>query len=226
MPAEIKWVMDSILNEFPQANAFIDYFLVTTNGTEVEHITLVEKILRKLNRENISLKLPKCEFAKRECEWLGHRKTETGVTPLKRKTSPIDAFDFVIEHKPGAIIGIADFLSRHPSEPPKPISQYNNLFTNAKIASIRKNLGFTNDLKSLGKRNHQDTKRTGSKQSRQFSSNQNRERKTCLQTATVEGGKSCVKTPTNRKRSLCITLKSKKSKGHSVYSINRSLEEG
>ena len=91
MPAEFQRAMDSILNEFPQANAFIDDILVTTKGTEVEHISFVEKILRKLNRKNISLKLPKCEFAKRECEWLGHRITETGVTPLKRKTSPIDA---------------------------------------------------------------------------------------------------------------------------------------
>ena len=93
----------------------------------------------------------------------------------------------------------------------------------AKIASIRKTLGFTNDLKSLGKRNHQDIKETGSKQSRQLSSNQKRERTTCLQTATVEGGKSCVKTPTNRKRSICITRKSKKSKVHSVCSIYCSL---
>ena len=93
----------------------------------------------------------------------------------------------------------------------------------AKIASIRKTLGFTNELKSFGRRNHQEIKGTGSKQSRQLSSNQKREWKTCLQTATVEGGKSCVKTPTNRKRSICITLKSKKSKGHSVCSIYRSL---
>ena len=90
-PAEFQRVMDSILNEFPQANAFIDDILATTRGTEVEHISLVEKILRKLNRKNISLKLPKCEFAKREWEWLGHRITETGVMPLKRETSPIDA---------------------------------------------------------------------------------------------------------------------------------------
>ena len=67
VPAEFQRVMDSILNEFPQANSFIEDILVTTKGTELEHISLVEKILRKLNRENISLKLPKCEFAKREC---------------------------------------------------------------------------------------------------------------------------------------------------------------
>ena len=92
-----------------------------------------------------------------------------------------------------------------------------------KIASIRKSLGFTNYLKPLGERNYQDIKDTGSKQSRRFSSNQKRERITCLQTATVEGGRSCVKTPTNRKRSICITRKSKKSKGHSVCSIYCSL---
>ena len=89
-PAEFQRVMDSFLNEFPPANAFMDDILVTTKGTEVEHISLVEKILRKLNRENISLKVPKCEFAMRECEWLGHCIKETGVTPLKRKTSPIE----------------------------------------------------------------------------------------------------------------------------------------
>ena len=91
MPAEFQRVIDSIWNEFPQANAFIDDILVTTKGTEVAHLSLVEKIIRKLNRENISIKLPKCEFAKRECEWLGHRIKETEVTPLKGKTSPIDA---------------------------------------------------------------------------------------------------------------------------------------
>ena len=34
MPAEFQRVMDSILNEFPQANAFIDDILVTTKGTQ------------------------------------------------------------------------------------------------------------------------------------------------------------------------------------------------
>ena len=103
MPAEFQRVMDSISKEFPQANAFIDDILVTTKETEVEHISLVEKVLRKFNRENISLKLTNCEFAKRECESLGHRIKETWVTPLKRKTSPIDALTYpktVTQFKP------------------------------------------------------------------------------------------------------------------------------
>ena len=85
MSAEFQRVMDPILN------AFIDDLLVTTLGTEIEHIFLVDKILRKLNRENISLKLPKFELPKRECEWLGHRITEPEVKHLKRKMAPNDS---------------------------------------------------------------------------------------------------------------------------------------
>ena len=91
-----------------------------------------------------------------------------------------------MEHKPGAKIGLADYLSRHPSDSPKSISQYDNLFTVAKLVSHRKSLGFTNNPKSFGKRVNTKTKETGSKQSRQFSSDQNQERKTCLRTTTVE----------------------------------------
>ena len=91
MPAEFQRVMDTILSEFPQAHAFIDDILVVTKGTEIEHISTVERILRKLDRENMSLKLTKCQFARRECEWLGHKITRTGITPLVRKTEPIES---------------------------------------------------------------------------------------------------------------------------------------
>ena len=91
MPAEFQRVMDSILSEYPQAHAFIDDILVVTKGSEIEHIATVEKILRKLDEENMSLKLTKCNFAQQECKWLGHKITHTGVTPLIRKTEPIEA---------------------------------------------------------------------------------------------------------------------------------------
>ena len=91
MPAEFQRVMDTILSEFPQAHAFIDDILVVTKGTEIEHIWAVERILRKLDRENMSLKLTKCQFARKECEWLGHKITCTGITPLIQKTEPIES---------------------------------------------------------------------------------------------------------------------------------------
>ena len=91
MPAEFQRVMDTIFSEFPQAHAFIDDILVVTKGTEIEHISDVEKILRKLDRENMSSKLTKCQFARKECEWLGHKITCNGITPLIQKTEPIES---------------------------------------------------------------------------------------------------------------------------------------
>ena len=67
-----------------------------------------------------------------------NKKNKTLFSRLTGWLDRLIPFDFVIEHKPGAKMGIADYLSRHPSEPPKPISQYDNLFTVAKIASVRK----------------------------------------------------------------------------------------
>ena len=93
MLAEFQKVMDSILSEFPQAHAFIDDILITTEGSETEHISTVEKILKKIDNENMALKLSKCKFAQRECEWLGHRIIPTGITLLVRKTAPIEALN-------------------------------------------------------------------------------------------------------------------------------------
>ena len=50
MPAEFERVMDSILSEFPRAHAFIDDILNTTKGSEIEHISTNEKILKKLEK--------------------------------------------------------------------------------------------------------------------------------------------------------------------------------
>ena len=90
MPAEFRKVIDNLLKEFPQANAFIDDILIASKGTKTEHIALVEKILKKLDVSNVALKLRKCEFAKTECKWVGFRIGESGITPLVRKTQAIE----------------------------------------------------------------------------------------------------------------------------------------
>ena len=41
----------------------------------------------------MSLKFSKNKIAQRECERLGHRITSTGITPLVRKTAPIEALE-------------------------------------------------------------------------------------------------------------------------------------
>ena len=130
-------------------------------------------------------------------------------TLFSRITRWLDRFiplDFVKNYKPGAKIGFADYLSRHPREPPKPIRQYDNLFTVNKLNSIRKSLGFKVKYQPLGKRNRFKTQKIGSNQSIRDSSNQNRERETCMRTSTVEGGKSCTRKLTNKNRSISYRI--------------------
>ena len=86
MPAEFQKVIDNLLKD----KAFIDDILIASKGTKIEHIALVEKILKKLDVSNVALKLRKCEFAKTECEWLGYRIGESGIAPLVRKTQTVE----------------------------------------------------------------------------------------------------------------------------------------
>ena len=53
--------MDCILAEYPHVHAFIDDILIVTKGTAIDHIATVEKILKKLDQENMSLKLKKMQ---------------------------------------------------------------------------------------------------------------------------------------------------------------------
>ena len=56
MHAEFQKVIDNLLEEFPQANAFMNDILVAPKGTKIKHITLVEKILKKLDVSTAALK--------------------------------------------------------------------------------------------------------------------------------------------------------------------------
>ena len=66
----------------------------------------------------------------------------TTKSRLTRWLDRLIPFDFQVEHKPGAKIGLADYLSRHASLEPQPVSTYDSMFTVAKIGRIRSALGF------------------------------------------------------------------------------------
>ena len=68
---------------------------------------------------------------------------------LTRWIDRIIPFDFVIEHMPGAKIGLADYLSRHPVGEATRVSLYDNTFTVAKLLSITNSLGYINTNKGI-----------------------------------------------------------------------------
>ena len=52
------------------------------------------------------------------------------------------AFDFQVKHKPGAKIGLADFLLQNPNNEVTPVKTYDYMFTLMKINSKRSVIAF------------------------------------------------------------------------------------
>ena len=77
-----------------------------------------------------------------------NKKNKTMFSRLTRWLDRLIPFDFQVEHKPGAKIGLADYLSRHPSLDAQPVSTYDSMFTVAKSSRIRSALGFEKEALS------------------------------------------------------------------------------
>ena len=89
MPAEFQKAMDRTINHAKNTFCFLDDILIVSKGSEIEHANLVEAVLKKLDAENLALKLSKCEFFKQEVNWLGHHLSEAGVKPKITKTEAV-----------------------------------------------------------------------------------------------------------------------------------------
>ena len=68
---------------------FLDDILIVSKGEKTEHEKLVLIVLKKLDDENLALKLVKCELFQSEVKWLGHKLTPKGITPKVTKTEAI-----------------------------------------------------------------------------------------------------------------------------------------
>ena len=89
MPAEFQKAMDRTLNNSKNTFCFLDDIPIVSKGSELEHEKLITDVLMKLDKENLSLKLSKCDFFKTEVNWLGHKLLESWVTPKITKTEAI-----------------------------------------------------------------------------------------------------------------------------------------
>ena len=89
MPAEFQKAIDRTLNHAKNTFCFLDDILIVLKGDEREHEQLVTEVLKKLDNENLALKLEKCAFFQSEVKWLGHKLTSEGITPKITKTEAI-----------------------------------------------------------------------------------------------------------------------------------------
>ena len=124
---------------------------------------------------------------------MGTTKKKTKFSRLTRWLDRLIPFDFQVEHKPGAKIGFAGYLSRHPSSDSKPVGTYDSMFTVAKIIQIRSALGFKKKDFSKGKL--ESPKANNNKCVGNIS---NRKQP-------VEGERTCGGNWTNRRATNCIS---------------------
>ena len=131
-----------------------------------------------------------------------NKKNKTMFSRLTRWLDRLIPFDFRIEHKPGAKIGLADYLSRHPSREATPISTYDNMFTVAKINLIRTTLGFSDSNTSRGYKSS-NYKSKGPHITAESQQSINR-LEVSSRDEPVEGGKTCERNSTNQNRTHVV----------------------
>ena len=89
MPAEFQKAIDSTLKGLRDTYTFLDDIIIVSGGGIKTHKEKVFKCLQKLDKENLSINLEKCHFAKNKIEWLGFEINQNGIKPLVSKTEAI-----------------------------------------------------------------------------------------------------------------------------------------
>ena len=89
MPATFQKIMDFTLGNINSAHAFLDDIIIITKGSLSDHEKELQKVLSRLDEENLAISLHICEFAATEITWLGYRINPDGIIPTKRKTDAI-----------------------------------------------------------------------------------------------------------------------------------------
>ena len=89
MPAAFQKTIDKTLPDMNSKSAYLDDILIITKGTLEENKKEIDRILHRLNEENLAINLQKCKFAKEEIIWLGFTVTPIGETPTKQNCDAI-----------------------------------------------------------------------------------------------------------------------------------------
>ena len=85
-PAEFQKAIEFTVAGLTNMFGFPDDLLIVSRGRMDHHLDLVRKWLIKLDQKNLCVYLAKCHFDKDQIEKLGHRITQSGITPLSNKT--------------------------------------------------------------------------------------------------------------------------------------------
>ena len=89
MPAKFQKAMNYTLIGLKNTYRFLDDNLIVSKGSLEEHRSCVMNCLKRLDDENLRIKLPKCHIGKLEIDWLGYHISQSDISPLESKTALI-----------------------------------------------------------------------------------------------------------------------------------------
>jgi hypothetical protein len=92
-PSIFTRMMDTVLGDllYKSVFCFLDD-IGTATYTFDEHLDIIEQIFQRLEAANLKLKLSKCSLFRTSIEFLGHKFTRTGVTPLNKNIEAVRSF--------------------------------------------------------------------------------------------------------------------------------------
>lgn len=92
-PATFQRVMDDVLKDIlnKYCMVYLDDIIIFSPSLE-EHIKHLKSVFDRLRNANLKLQLDKCEFLRKETEYLGHVITPNGIKPNPKKIQVIQNF--------------------------------------------------------------------------------------------------------------------------------------
>jgi len=105
-------LMDQILGDLPYCFVYVDDILVFSKDL-TSHVQHLREVFLLCREYGLTIGLPKCEFAVQEIEFLGHRLSASGCTPLTKHTEAISSFPQPTD-KPGLqrFLGMVNFYRK------------------------------------------------------------------------------------------------------------------
>ena len=76
--------MNKLFQGFEYIRVYLDYILVLTTGDWTDHLTQLEKVLKKLQEKGLKYSIERSLFAISEMEYLGFWVTREGVRPTAK----------------------------------------------------------------------------------------------------------------------------------------------
>ena len=97
-----------------QTPSWLDDIIIVTRGTIEKHESEVKEKMRKLDEAGYRLHTKKCEFFKKEAEWVGHQISQDGIRPLQDKLEAITKINIPKNEKElKSFLGAIQLLSKY-----------------------------------------------------------------------------------------------------------------